>query len=167
MKKFYGKPDFVSIDFETAIAHQICAVAVVSVKADEIVDEFYTLVRPKYNRYSYHNSQVHGITAAHTQGAPTFRQVYPLLANLLRANVVVAHNESFDRNVLQKSMQEIGANYEDLVLPDRWECTLSIYRKKGFKPANLKACATRMGIELMHHEALSDARACAKLYLLK
>ena len=70
MTKFCGKPDFVAIDFETAIAHQICAVAVVSVKDRQIVDEFYTLVRPKGNRYSYHNSQVHGITAADTFDAP-------------------------------------------------------------------------------------------------
>ncbi len=163
----YAKPDFVAIDFETAIKHQICAVAVVSVQAGKIVDEFYTLVRPRGNYYSYHNSQVHGITAGDTLGAPTFRQVYPLLATLLQGNIVVAHNESFDRNVLQKSMQEIGANYTDLGLPDCWECTLQIYRKKGFKPANLKACACKMGIELNHHEALSDARACAKLYLMR
>ena len=76
MTKFCGKPDFVAIDFETAIAHQICAVAVVSVKDRQIVDEFYTLVRPKGNRYSYHNSQVHGITAADTFDAPSFAQVF-------------------------------------------------------------------------------------------
>jgi len=167
MKRFSGKPDFVAIDFETAIAHQICAVAVVSVQAGRIVDEFYTLVRPKGNYYNYHNSKVHGITAADTVGAPIFRQVYPVLARLLHANVVVAHNESFDRGVLQKSMQEIGEDYADLNLPSRWECTLQIYRKKGFKPANLKACATKMGVDLNHHEALSDARACAKLYLMR
>ena len=161
------KPDFVAIDFETAVSYRVCAVAVVSVKNGEIVDEFYTLVRPRGNYYNYHNTRVHGITAADTEDAPNFRDIYPVLRNLLYSNVVVAHNESFDRRVLQENMREIGLSYGDLCLPDCWECTLKIYRQKGFKPANLKACADRMGIELNHHEALSDARACARLYLMK
>ncbi len=161
------KPDFVAIDFETAVSFRVCAVAVVSVKSGRIVDEFYSLVRPRGNYYNYHNIQVHGITAADTESAPSFREIYPILRNLLHSNVVVAHNESFDRRVLQESMREMGLDYADLCLPDCWECTLKIYRKKGFKPANLKACADKMGIELNHHEALSDARACARLYMMK
>ena len=54
---------------------------------------------------------------------------------------------------------------EELQLAERWECTLRIYRSLGYKPANLRACCERLGIELKHHEALSDARGCARLYL--
>ncbi len=79
---------------------------------------------------------------------------------------LVAHNEAFDRNVLMKTMKYYGLYYDELELADRWECTCKIYRAKGYKPANLKACSQRNGIALNHHEALSDARACAQLYLL-
>ncbi len=40
-----------------------------------------------------------------------------------------------------------------------------IYRTKGFKPCALNVLCGQFGIELNHHEALSDARACAQLYL--
>ena len=58
-----------------------------------------------------------------------------------------------------------GLDYDELSLPERWECTCRIYRSLGYKPVNLSACCEREGIELKHHEALSDARGCAKLYL--
>jgi len=40
-------------------------------------------------------------------------------------------------------------------------------KTKGFKPAHLAACCKEMSIKLNHHEALSDARDCAKLYLMR
>ncbi|WP_394759447.1 exonuclease domain-containing protein, partial [Flavobacterium sp.] len=81
--------------------------------------------------------------------------------------IVVAHNESFDRNVLMKSMALYGLDYTDLNISEKWECTVKIYKAKGLKPTKLSDCCREMDIKLNHHEALSDARACAKLYLLK
>ena len=95
------------------------------------------------------------------------RKCIPKLKNDLQNRVVVAHNESFDRNVLAKSMALYGLNYEDLNIGSRWECTVKIYKAKGLKPTKLSDCCREMNIALNHHEALSDARACAKLYLLK
>lgn len=79
----------------------------------------------------------------------------------------MAHNESFDRNVLAKSMVLYALNYDDLNLPPRWECTVKIYKARGLKLTKLSDCCRTMKIQLNHHEALSDARACAKLYLLR
>ena len=67
---------------------------------------------------------------------------------------------------VQESMGFYGFDYTDYDLPLKWECTAKIYRKKGYKPANLAACCAKNDIDLNHHEALSDARACAKLYIL-
>jgi DNA polymerase-3 subunit epsilon len=36
--------------------------------------------------------------------APTFAQVYPEIKNRMQGKTVVAHNESFDRSVLQQTM---------------------------------------------------------------
>jgi DNA polymerase III subunit epsilon len=54
-----------------------------------------------------------------------------------------------------------------LNIAPRWECTVKIYKAKGIKPTKLSDCCREMNIKLNHHEALSDARACAKLYLLQ
>ena len=158
---------FTAIDFETATAYHPCSVGIVTVEEGIIVDEFVTLIQPPNNFYNPFNIQVHGIYPRDTANAKTFVEVFPEIERRLKNRVVVAHNESFDRNVLFKTMALHGLNYEDLNIGSRWECTVKIYKAKGFKPAKLSDCCRIMNIALEHHEALSDARACAKLYLLK
>lgn len=158
---------FTAIDFETATAYHPCSVGIVTVEKGIIVDEFVTLIQPPNNFYNPYNIQVHGIYPRDTVNAKSFVEVFPEIAKRLKNRVVVAHNESFDRNVLSKTMALHGLNYEDLNIGSRWECTVKIYKAKGFKPAKLSDCCRIMNIALEHHEALSDARACAKLYLLK
>ncbi len=157
--------NFTSIDFETATNYHICAVGIVCVEKGKIINEFSSLIQPPNNKYNWHNIQVHGIYPENTINAPFFDKIYPKIKQLLQGKIIVAHNESFDRNVLKKTMTDYGINYSDLNIPNRWECTLKIYRTKGFQPANLAACCRQMDIQLSHHEALSDARACAMLYL--
>lgn len=160
--------DFTAIDFETATGHphSACAVGIVTVQQGIITDEYYTLIQPPDNEYWYRNVMVHGIRPAETLNDPLFDDLYPEIHKRLYGRTIVAHNEVFDRNVLQKTMRWYGLYYDELEIADKWECTCRIYRAKGYKPANLKACSERNGIALNHHEALSDARACAKLYML-
>nr|WP_315222422.1 3'-5' exonuclease [uncultured Flavobacterium sp.] len=159
--------NFTAIDFETATAYHPCSVGIVTVENGIIVDEFVSLIKPPNNIYSPFTIQVHGIYPSHTVNAKSFLQVYPEIEKRLKNRIVVAHNESFDRNVLSKSMALYGLHYEDLHIPARWECTVKIYKAKGLKPTKLSDCCREMNIQLNHHEALSDARACAKLYMLK
>lgn len=161
--------DFVAIDFETATGymHSVCSVGLVVVENGIITNEYYSLIQPPDNQYWYSNIRVHQIKPEHTRYEQTFDDIYPKIQNVIKGKKIVAHNESFDRNVLKKTMDFYGLKYSELELAERWECTLKIYRAKGFSPANLGACCSKMSIELDHHHALSDARACAKLYLMK
>lgn len=158
---------FTAIDFETAVGFHPCSVGIVTVENGVIVDEFVTLIKPPKNEYSPYTIAVHGIYPKYTLNAKSFLQVYPEIKKRLQNRIIVAHNESFDRNVLAKSMALCGLEYEDLNIADKWQCTVKIYRKKGIKPTKLSNCCSEMNIELNHHEALSDARACAKLYLMR
>lgn len=160
---------FTAIDFETATGyhHSACAVGIVTVENSIIVEEYYTLIQPPENEYWYQNIMVHGIKPIETLNEKTFDDVFPEIQKRLKGKTIVAHNEQFDRNVLAKTMKYYGLYYDELDIADRWECTCKIYRAKGYKPASLKYCADQNNIVLNHHEALSDARACAKLYLLK
>lgn len=160
---------FTAIDFETATFHpeSACAVGIITVNEGVITDEFYTLIQPPHNHYSYHNIRVHGITPTHTQDEKTFDGHFEAIRSRLFGRTIVAHNESFDRNVLMRTMQYYGLYYDELEISDRWECTCKIYRAKGYKPANLKYCSERNNIQLNHHNALSDALVCAKLYLMR
>lgn len=158
---------FTSIDFETATSFHPCSVGIVTVENGIIVDEFVSLIKPPNNLYNPYTIQVHGIYPSHTVNAKSFAQVFPEIKKRLQNRVVVAHNESFDRNVLAKSMALHGLDYGDLNIASRWECTVKIYKAKGLKPTKLSDCCRAMNIALNHHEALSDARACAKLYILR
>lgn len=160
---------FTAIDFETATGyhHSACAVGIVTVNEGLITEEYYTLIQPPNNEYNYRNIMVHGIKPSETINKKTFDAVFPEIQKRLFGRTIVAHNEAFDRNVLAKTMKYYGLYYDELEISDRWECTCKIYRAKGYKPANLKHCSDLNHIALNHHEALSDARACAKLYLLK
>lgn len=159
--------NFTAIDFETATGFHPCSVGIVSVENGIIVDEFVSLIKPPRNEYSPYTIAVHGIYPHHTINAKTFKEVFPEIQKRLQNRVVVAHNESFDRNVLAKSMALNGLDYSLLNIGLRWECTVKIFKGKGIKPTKLSDCCREFNIELNHHEALSDARACAKLYLLR
>jgi DNA polymerase III subunit epsilon len=158
---------FIAIDFETATGKRdsACAVGMVIVENSKIIEEYHSLIQPPNNEYSGYNIKVHGITEMDTMNAPFFSDIFPEIRDRLEGRTIVAHNESFDRSVLQKTMDYYGLAYSDLNIPDQWECTLKIYRAKGYHPASLDACCKKQGIKLHHHQALSDARGCAMLYL--
>ena len=159
--------NFVAIDFETAVKHDsICAVGIITVEDGEIVEEYHQLIQPPNNEYNYWTTQVHGMTSATTANSPEFSEVYPEIRKRIFGKRIVAHNESFDRPALQKTMLLHGLDYSELELSERWECTKKLYQKSGFKPCDLATLSCQHEIELNHHEALSDARACAKLYII-
>ena len=161
--------NFVAIDFETAnnYRNSACAVGIVTVTDNIITDEFYTLIQPPLNQYNYHNIQVHGIRPEDTLSSPTFEDVYFEIKQRLQNQLIVDHNESFDRSVLKKTMEFYGLNYNQLNISEKWECTYKIFKTKGIVPTKLSDCARKFNLQLNHHEALSDARVCAQLYLLK
>ena len=80
--------DFAAIDFETANYERssVCSVGVVIVRGGEIVDKFYSLIKPEPEYYNYRCSQVNGLCAADTENAPVFpevwRQIEPMIAGL-------------------------------------------------------------------------------------
>ena len=158
---------FTAIDFETATykAHSACAVGIVTVEQCIITDEYHTLIQPPDNFYSYHNIRVHGITSRHTADVETFDELYPEIYKRLLHKSVVAHNESFDRNVLKGCISHYGLSSKGLSLHKQWQCTVKLYRSLGYQHNKLSDCCARLNIPLQHHEALSDARACALLYL--
>ncbi len=158
--------DFTAIDFETAYLHHICTVGIVTVENGKITDEYHSLVKPPNNEYNWYCTNVHGLTASDTENAPYFIEIYPEIKKRLCNKIVVAHNESFDRSVLQKTMADNALDYAELNIPHAWECTMKLCRPNSKYPSGkLNDCCASEGIELNHHEALSDARACAELFL--
>lgn len=70
--------NFAAIDFETANNERssVCSVGLVIVRGGEIVDRFYSLIKPEPEYYNYWCSRVHGLCAADTENAPVFPEIW-------------------------------------------------------------------------------------------
>lgn len=160
-----GRGPFVAIDFETATPQRdsACSVALVRVEGDRIVQAEHSLIRPP--RPSGELSHIHHISEAAQRSAPPLAEVWPRLAPLLDGvDLIVAHNAAFDRSVLRASWATAGLTPPGLP----WGCTVEMARQiwPGLPGYKLNELAGLWSIPLQHHQALSDARACAKLVML-
>jgi len=151
--------NFTAIDFETATGYRtsICQVGLVRVENAEVVKEIEILVRPPNNYYRRDFSEnCHHIYPSDTANAPTFDKVWPLIRPFVEGQVVVAHNgPRFDFECIKQTLTHYG-------LPEpQYEkyCTYKIFKK------NLADACKEHGVTLdNHHNALSDAKACAGLF---
>lgn len=149
--------NYTAIDFETAQGYRwsICQVGLVRVENGIKTDELNLLVQPPNNYYWWRFTQIHGINAKTTAKAPTFDEVWPQIEPFINNQTVVAHNGlGFDFPVLEHTLAfyNMFAPYYEKV------CTYRIYRK------GLAQLCRIHDIPLNHHDALSDAKACAELY---
>ncbi len=85
--------DFAAIDFETAnhSPSSICSVGVVIVRGGEVVEKFYRLIRPTPNYYAHWATECHGLSAADTDYAPHFPEVWAEIAPRLEGLTLIAH----------------------------------------------------------------------------
>ena len=158
--------DFAAIDFETANPYRssVCSVGVVVVCAGVVVERFYRLIRPEPNYYMSWNTRVHGITAADTDGAPRFPEVWQEVAPLVEGLPLVAHNSPFDEGCLKAAFRRYELEYPDY----RFYCTCRAARRTMPQLPNhrLETVAEACGFDLrQHHHALADAEACAEIAL--
>jgi DNA polymerase-3 subunit epsilon len=135
----------------------------VIVRNGEIVDKFYSLIKPVPNYYTYWTTEVHGLTNRDTNNAPTFPEVWAQVADKLKGLPLVAHNKAFDESCLKAVFEEYDMEYPDY----QFYCTLMASRRcMNLKHHNLHIVAAACGYDLEnHHHALADAEACAAIAL--
>lgn len=119
----------------------------------------YRLIRPP--RRSFEFTWVHGITWNQVAAEAPFDQVWPALESLIDgAEFLAAHNASFDRGVLKACCERAGMPPP----PVRFECTMRLARRTwSLYPTRLPDVCRHLQIPLRHHDALSDAEACAAI----
>jgi DNA polymerase III subunit epsilon len=150
--------NFTAIDFETATSSttSICQVGLVRVEDFKIVAEVNLLVQPPNNYYDYYNTKIHGINAQKTAESPVFKDIWHLIEPFISGQCLVAHDKKFEDKCIKDSLA-----LAKLVVPKfDMMCTLKIYNK------GLNKLCEEFGIELNHHDALSDAKACAELFMM-
>jgi DNA polymerase-3 subunit epsilon len=156
-------PTFVAIDFETADygADSACSIGMVRVEEWQVTARISRLIRPPRQWIQF--AWLHGITWERVCNEPAFDAVWPELLHILEgAEFLVAHNAGFDRNVLRACCT--AAN---MAMPlQAFVCSMIEARQRwGIYPTKLPIVCQRLGIDLKHHDALSDAEAAARIII--
>ena len=155
---------FVAIDFETAnySRSSACSVGLVTVDDSQIISEEVFLIQPPSQQFLF--TDIHGIMWNDVKNEPTFDELWTNLGEIISsADYLVAHNAPFDKGVLNKCCEEY-----DIQAPDvPFMCTVRLARSQwGINPTKLNNVCEALNIPLNHHEALSDARASAKIVMI-
>ena len=155
--------NFLAVDFETANRSRTsaCALGLVYVEAKRVVAEETLLIRPPRRQFEF--THIHGLTWDDVKSQPTFVEWWPKIRSYIdQADFLVAHYAVFDRGVLNCCCEKYG-----LTPPSKpFECTVQIARQQwDIFPTKLPIVCRYLGIPLQHHDALSDAHACADITL--
>ncbi len=154
---------FLAIDFETADyeADSACAVGLVRVEDGIITLRSTHLIRPPRQDFVF--SYLHGITWEDVERESTFRGLWPKIEPMFRGvDFLAAHNAGFDQRVLHTCCQAAGINPPEIP----FRCSMVTARRTwGIYPTKLPDVCRRLQIALNHHNASSDAEACARIML--
>lgn len=159
--------DFTAIDFEAANSDRAaaCSVGITTVREGIIGTTRSWLIRPHTGLDSFdpYAVRVHGITPQMVEDAASLEDSMRELADIIGDGPVLAHNISYDADVLRTSFQIAG-------LPEprnEFRCTQTLSRAALRLPKNrLADVAGHLGLPAFDaHDAGADALTCARIAL--
>ena len=170
---------FVGIDFETLFPQRVsaCSVGMVKYIDGEIVDRFYTLIRPPFDYPGKCGSVltwIHGLTVDMVKDARTFEEILPKMENFVDGLPLVAHNACVERACIRDASAFYGVEtkldyeniFDTLTLSRQAEAKLGI-SEEGPGTHQLDTVCKRFGIAgNNHHNALADAEMSGNLMVL-
>ncbi len=180
--KYNIKPlpkSFVGIDFETLYPQRVsaCSVGMVKYIDGEIVDRYYTLIRPPFDypgKCGKVLTWIHGMTEDMVKDARTFEELLPEMESFVNGLPLVAHNACVERACIRDASAYYGVEpkldydniYDTLILSRQAEAKLGIY-EDGPGTHQLDTVCKRFGISgNNHHNALADAEMSGNLMVL-
>jgi len=108
-------------------------------------------------------THIHGIRWEDVAEQPSFGELWEAIAPILEGtDFLAAHNASFDKGVLHACCDAFGISQPS----QPFVCTVQLARKTwNLRPTKLPDVCQFLGISLEHHQALSDAEACARIVI--
>lgn len=157
---------FIAIDVETADQSigSICQIGLCCVDDAGGTHTYSTLVDPE-GPFAPFNTELHGICARKTRGAPNFATAFAAMRPLLAAHKLVQHS-TFD----EKAFTAACARYAVPMVTSHWTNSVTVARQawpefKGAGGHGLGHLKTALGLVFRHHDAGEDARAAAEVIL--
>lgn len=140
---------------------RMSAIGITVIEDGEIVNEYYTLVDPDTYFDSF-NVALTGITPEAVIGKPNFPALWAEIEPIMSGGILVAHNAPFDMSVLSKCLRAYGVEWKEYA---SYACTCQMSRSllPNLPDHKLNTISGYLGIELDHHNAASDSRACGEI----
>lgn len=153
--------NFTAIDFETANGQRnsACQLGIAVINDGKVTMRKSWLIKPPSDYFTF--SYLHGITYANVRQKPTFGELWPEIQPYIERKIVAAHNACFDTGVLLATLKTYQLPIPKFHVID----SLQVARKTwpGLSNHKLSTVADYLKIDLNHHEAESDAVACAAI----
>lgn len=154
---------FTAFDFETANSqsHSACQLGVAVVENGRLVREKSWLIKPPEKFFTF--TYLHGINYAMVKEQPSFCELWPEIREYFTGQIIAAHNADFDIGVLAATLAHYGLFMPAFYVID----SLAVARRAWPKLTNhkLSTVAAHLQVALTHHDAASDAKACAEIVL--
>lgn len=180
-----GLPDFKARSNDPAQPHLVQIALIMAQDDGAEVEAIEHIIRPDGWTISAEMTAIHGISQerAMDEGIPERDATELFISLQAKARMRVAHNESFDRRIMRIAMTRAGIerDFIELVEARPSYCTCNKAKPivnlpptermiaagfKGPKSPSLSECIAYFFKEALDgaHDALVDARACARLY---
>lgn len=160
-----GENRVVAIDFETATMSRAspCSIGIAWIVDGRVTHRAYRLIRPNCAPGAWCFGYIHGLYPRDVAEAAAFPEIWEELRPHLDGALVLAHNASFDINVLRATLALYGLPVPTM----RCLCTLVAARRvwADMESYRLPLVAERVGFRFDHHHALEDAEASALIAL--
>lgn len=157
---------FTAIDFETANykRQSVCSIGLAIVEDFQIVKTFTKLIKPTPNYFENINISIHGISPDMVESEPTFLELWDEIKPYIENQQLVAHNASFDFSALRSVLDFFQIPFPTLDYYCSMRISKSVY--PGLLNYQLPTVCKHININnLSHHNATSDALACANIMI--
>ncbi|MCD8316078.1 MAG: hypothetical protein LUB61_01540 [Eggerthellaceae bacterium] len=155
---------FFDVETPNARNDRICSIGII--QTDDTGHEIARkscLVNPECSFDSF-NISIHHITEDMCAQEPDFAEIWTgQLRGMFEGSCLVAHNATFDLNVLSKTLTSYGLDVPDIV----YICTLQTLRRSDLRLSSNKlteACRELGLPDYNAHDALADTEACCRLF---
>lgn len=123
---FANRESAVILDTETTgldEEDEIIQIGVIDLDGNVLIDSF---VRPEQREEILEEAtEIHGITMDMLAGAPTFRELLPVLSAITHGKTIVAYNAEFDARLLDQTCAINGTT----PMIRRWDCAMLEYAR--------------------------------------
>ena len=156
---------YIIFDVETPNSYnnRISAIGITVVENGCITDGCYHLVNPD-THFDDFNISLTKIHPDMVKDKPNFKELWKIIEPIMSDGILVAHNAPFDMGVLSKCLRDYKIEWKPYA---KYLCTCQASRKLMTNLPNhkLNTISDYLGFTLDHHNAKSDAIACAGILL--